>query len=107
MEVQLAPGRAPILAEPDDLRRFSVVATAAPGDLPDLAAVSAGALTFDGTDHAWVSVAWLLEASGRSASAEWLKGFDAMKAYATKQGWTREDPPAIRGHVVWQGAPPS
>jgi len=103
MEVHLAPGQSPALTDPDDLRRFSVVAAAPASALPELVAASQGALDFDGDGHAWVSVDWLLEASGRRSSAEWMKGFEAMKAYAARQGWVRDDPPAIRGHVVWQG----
>ncbi len=34
----------------------------------------------------------------------WRAGFDAMRAYAAKQGWVRAAPAAIRGHVVWQDA---
>jgi hypothetical protein len=105
MEVQIAPGQAPRLTGVDDLKRFSVVAAADQAALADLALD--GVLAFEGPDHAWVAVDWLLAASGRASSEAWRAGFAAMCAYAAKHGWTRDDPPAIRGHVVWQGAPPS
>lgn len=101
MEVHVARGQAPVLVEPDDLRRFRVVAAASPDQLPGLAAELGGVVDFSGPDHAWVAVDWLLRVAGRNGSAEWRTGFDAMQAYAARQGWTREDPPALRGHVVW------
>lgn len=104
MDVHVAPGEVPRLAEVDDLRRFSVIAASSPDERQALAEALYGVLAFDGGDHAWVSVDWLIEASGRADSAEWRAGFDAMTAYAAKQGWTRTDPAAIRGHIVWQGA---
>ncbi|MBR0665065.1 hypothetical protein GXW71_11940 [Roseomonas hellenica] len=103
MEVHVAQGQAPVLVEPDDLRRFRVVAAASPDQLPGLATELGGVVDFSGPDHAWVAVDWLLRAAGRDGSAEWRAGFDAMQAYAARQGWTREDPPALRGHVVWLG----
>lgn len=102
MEVRLTPGQAPALIDPDDLRRFSVVAAATPDALPDFIETCRGVLDFDGEGHAWVSVAWLIDASSRKDSQEWMKGFAGMQAYAAKQGWTRDEPPAIRGHIVWQ-----
>lgn len=106
MEVHIAPGQAPRLAEADDLRRFSVIAAASPEALPSLADALREVLDFDGAEHAWVSVDWLIEASGRSDDATWRVGFDAMAAYAAKQGWMRTQPAAIRGHVVWQDGTP-
>lgn len=107
MDVRIVPGQAPRLIAADDLKRFSVTVAAGPETLADLASALDGVLAFEGPDHAWVSVAWLLAASGRDGSEAWRAGFDAMRAYAAKQGWTRADPPAIRGHVVWQSAPAS
>ncbi len=103
MDVQLTPGEPPRLAEADDLRRFSVNVAASPDTLPALAEALGGTVAFDGAEHAWVSVEWLIAASGRADSTEWRAGFDGMVAYAAKQGWMRADPAAIRGHVVWQG----
>lgn len=106
MDVHLAPGQAPRLAEADDLRRFSVIAAGGPEALPPLAEALRGVVAFDGAEHAWVSVDWLIEASGRSDSPTWRAGFDAMTAYATSKGWTRTEPLAIRGHIVWEAAAP-
>ncbi|GGJ08202.1 hypothetical protein [Neoroseomonas lacus] len=106
MEVHVVPGQAPRLAEADDLRRFSVIAAAGPEALPLLADALRGVLDFDGAEHAWVSVDWLIEVSDHSDSATWRAGFDAMTAYAAKQGWVRTDPAAIRGHIVWKGGTP-
>lgn len=104
MEVHLAPGHPARLTEIDDLRRFSVVVATGPATLPALAAALDGILDFEGADHAWVSVDWLIEASGQSDSASWRKDFTAMTAYAESKGWMRADPAAIRGHVVWAPA---
>ncbi|MBR0680266.1 hypothetical protein GXW74_07195 [Roseomonas eburnea] len=104
MEVHVIPGEAPRLAEAADLRRFSVIVAAQPEALPALAAAHGGMLDFEGSGHAWVSVEWLIAASGLADSPDWRAGFEAMKAYAEGKGWTRSDPPALRGHVIWQGA---
>ena len=103
MDVHLAPGQPARLTDVEDLRRFSVIATGGPEALPALAEALRGIIDFQDAEHAWVSIDWLIEASGRSASADWRAGFDAMTAYAAKHGWTRAEPAAIRGHVVWQG----
>ncbi|MEO3470641.1 hypothetical protein AAFN86_02160 [Roseomonas sp. CAU 1739] len=103
MEVHVAPGQAARLTEVEDLRRFSVIVAAAPDALPALAEALRGVIDFQGAEHAWVSVDWLIEASGRSGSATWRKDFAAMTAYAESKGWTRAEPAALRGHVVWQG----
>ncbi|NMJ43614.1 hypothetical protein GWK16_20375 [Roseomonas sp. JC162] len=105
MEVHIAPDQPPRLTAVEDLKRFSIVAAADPAALADLALDRV--LAFEGQDHAWVSVDWLMAASGQSGSESWRAGFEAMRAFAAKHGWTRDNPPAIRGHVVWQGAPPS
>lgn len=103
MEVHLAPGQPARLTAVEDLRRFSVIVAAAPDALPALAAALRGVVEFQDTDHAWVSVDWLIEASGQSDSATWRKDFAAMTAYAASKGWTRPDPEALRGHIAWQG----
>lgn len=102
MEVHLAPGQPPRLTEPTDLRRFSVIVAATPEALPTLAEALHGIVDFDGTEHAWVSVDWLIGASDRGDWADWRYEFDNMVKYATGKGWVREDPPALRGHIVWQ-----
>lgn len=102
MEVHIGPGQAPRLVEEDDLGRFRVVAAADAASLPRLASELEGVLEFSGPDAAWVSVGWILAATGHAASDEWRAGFEAMKAFATKHGWTRDEPPALRGHVVWR-----
>lgn len=102
MDVHLAPGQPPRVTAPDDLRRFQVVVAAERSALPQLAEALRGVLEFEGDGHAWVLVNWLLDASGRAGSEEWRSGFDAMMAYAARHGWTRKDPPALRGHIVWQ-----
>lgn len=104
MEVHLAPGEPARLMEVDNLRRFSVIVSASPDALAALAEALDGVVAFDGEGHAWVSVDWLIEASGQSDSATWRKDFEAMTTYAESKGWTRSDPAALRGHVVWQGA---
>lgn len=102
MEVHLAPGQPARLSEVEDLRRFSVIVAASQDAVAALAEAVRDIIDFQGTDHAWVSVDWLIEASGRSDSAEWQAGFKAMTDYAASKGWTRSDPAALRGHVVWQ-----
>lgn len=101
MDVRVAPGEAPSLTGVEELQSFSVIATAGRDALPLLAEQLDGVMTFDGTAHAWVSVNWLIEASGHRDSAEWRARFDAMTAYAARKGWMRADPAAIRGHIVW------
>jgi len=103
MEVQLAPGKAAVLADPTDMRRFSVTVAAPSSALAEIAAQYADVLTFDDEGHAWVATSWIIEASNRGDWADWRGEFEVMRSYAAKHGWTREDPPAIRGHVVWQG----
>lgn len=107
MEVHIAPGLPARLAQAEDLRRFSVIAADGPDALPDLAAALQGVFVFEGTGHAWVAVDWLLSASGQAESEAWRPGFEAMRAYAAKQGWMRDDPPALRGHVVRQVGSPA
>jgi len=102
MEVHLAPGAAPRLAEPKELRRFSVIVAAPREALPDLAEATRGLLEFEGSDHAWVSVAWLIEASNLGDWADWRGEFHNMMRYAESKGWTRGDQAALRGHVVWR-----
>lgn len=102
MEVHLAPGQPARLAEPKDLRRFSVIIAATPEVLPALAEALRGIVDFDG-DHAWVAVDWLIGASGLSDWADWRGEFHAMVDYAEGKGWVRADPAALRGHIVWQG----
>ena len=103
MDVRVAPDERPSLTGVDDLQKFCVIVTADRDALPALAESLDGVMTFEGTTHAWVSVNWLIETSGHGDSAEWRARFDAMTAYAARKGWTRTDPAAIRGHVVWQG----
>lgn len=102
MDVHVALGEPPRLTGVDDLQSFSVIAAAGRDAAPTLAAELDGVMQFEGTAHAWVSVNWLIETSGHADSTEWRARFDAMTAYAARKGWTRADPPAIRGHVVWQ-----
>jgi hypothetical protein len=104
MDVHLVPGEPARLTEPTDLRRFSVIVAAAPQALPALEEALRGTVDFEGTEHAWVSIDWLIAASGRGDSADWRGEFHNMVQYATGKGWVRADPAAIRGHVVW--APP-
>jgi hypothetical protein len=102
VEVHLAPGAPPRLAEPRELRRFSVIVAAPREALPALAEAARGVLEFEGSDHAWVSVAWLIEASNLGDWADWRGQFHTMVDYAKGKGWTRGEPPAsLRGHVVW------
>lgn len=103
MEVHLAPGQPPRLTGAEDLRRFSVIVSASRDALSELAEAARGVLAFEGSDHAWVSAEWLVEASGQSDRTDWRAEFHAMVDYATRKGWTRRDPVALRGHVVWQG----
>ncbi|MBW6398753.1 hypothetical protein KPL78_12890 [Roseomonas sp. HJA6] len=102
MEVHLAPGQPARLTDVDDLRRFSVIMAGSQEGLASLAEALHGIVAFEGSEHAWVSVDWLVETSGRSGSAEWRDQFAAMVAYARSKGWMRTDPEAIRGHVVRQ-----
>jgi hypothetical protein len=101
MEVHLAPGEPARLTEPTDLRRFSVIVAATPEALPALAEALRGVVDFEGTEHAWVSVDWVLQASNRADWADWRYEFANMMKYAESKGWTRSGPDAIRGHVVW------
>lgn len=103
MEVHLAPGRPARLTEATELHRFSVIVAAAPEALPALAEALCGIIDFEGSDHAWVSIDWLIEASDRSDWADWRGQFANMVQYATGKGWVRADPAALRGHIVWQG----
>lgn len=100
MEVHLSPGSLPRLEQVEDLRRFSLVVAGDAALLPRLAEEQQGRIEFAGEEHAWVSTAWLIGAAGR-VSPEWRQGFDAMLAFAASKGWVREEPPAIRAHVVW------
>ena len=104
MEVHLAPGQPARLTEPTDLRRFSVIVAGTPAALPALADALRGTSDFEGAEHAWVSVDWLVAASGRAEEADWRGAFDGMVQYAAGKGWTRPDPRAIRGHIVWAEA---
>jgi hypothetical protein len=105
MQVHLAPGAPPRLAEPKELRRFSVIVAAPREALPGLAEAARGVLEFEGSDHAWVSVAWLIEASKLGDWADWRGQLQGMLDYARGKAWTRGEPvDSLRGHVVWMPA---
>lgn len=60
-----------------------------------------GIAELEGEQHAWVDESWLLEQLARHAPAhDWREAFDAMTTYARTKGWVRDNPTAIRAHLV-------
>jgi hypothetical protein len=92
-----------VLVEADNFNEFDLCVE--PGtDRSSLAPALRGIADPEGDDHAWVHEAWLLQQLPRLATAAgWRASFDAMSRYAQKKGWTRDDPDAIRAHIVSGG----
>jgi hypothetical protein len=52
-------------------------------------------------DHVWVDVDWLRTSGMAQVGApEFPADFDAMIAYATKQGWLDDAGTSVRAHIV-------
>jgi len=96
MMIRVARDLSVRLEAAEDLKRFKLVVEGdTAGETLQRALGEAGRL--DG-EHVWVSPAWLRRASGRATDADWLRGFDAMVAFAAKQGWV-DEAGAIRAHI--------
>lgn len=97
MIVDVRSDRSVALLEPEDTRSFKLVA---PRDLSgtDLAQALSGIADVE-SDHAWVFAAWIREASGLAADAEWRDAFGKMLAYARSKAWLRSTDEAIRAHI--------
>jgi len=93
------------LDQPDDCKRFHVVARVAAngGADPDrltrvLADHAVGRL--DG-DDAWVQVEAVRGLAAGRVGAGWENDFAAMLAFARDKGWLDASGKAIRAHVEW------
>jgi hypothetical protein len=82
----------------DDLKRFSVRA-ADQSDPNALSQTLAPLGHFDADNNAWIDIAALRTASGRSDDPGWTTQYDAMVAYAASKGWVNESGTAIRAHL--------
>jgi hypothetical protein len=70
------------LQEPDDFKRFEIVATQ--------------------PEHAFVGVAEIEKLAGeRCADPEWHRQFRQMLEYARSKGWI-DDEGSVRGHIEWR-----
>lgn len=69
------------LRDPDDFKRFEVVAAQ--------------------PEHVFVGIDELRRMAGeRAEDQEWQDGFEAMLAYAESKGWVQDG--AVRAHVEWR-----
>jgi hypothetical protein len=85
------------LAEPDDFKGFKIVV--ASKALSDLAPALSRIGTYDGSDHAYVSVAALKELAGeRAQDPAWLSSLADMLGYAGSKGWLNADGD-IQAHI--------
>jgi hypothetical protein len=103
MIVYISDGTPPKLQSPEDFNSFKVLLVRTSRfQTTDPSLDGIAELTED--DHAWISRAWILRASGLEQSQEWCTGFAKMLQFAQKQGWIRESDGAIKAHIEYRAA---
>jgi hypothetical protein len=93
MRIRVGSDGAVALEDPDDFKRFDILA--APGAPLDRALQ--GIARVDGA-HAWVSPDALRRLAPQAGTPAWEDGFRKMLDYAGSKGWT-DAQGAVRAHI--------
>jgi hypothetical protein len=91
-----------ILAQPDDFRRFHCEIDLPQAPLDRVQQALAGIAQVESCETAWVDVSALLRLGQAHSSENWAQSAAAMIEMARKHGWVREQPLAIKSHIVWR-----
>lgn len=94
MQVVLTPQGLLRLDRPEAFDEFECL-------LPSNAVVLPDEIVHHDARHVWICEAWLKAELERASLPDgWSHQYCAMLAYAARQGWLRENPRAIRAHIV-------
>ena len=91
-----------VLADPDDLGSFKVLALGPEQDAAGLARTLEGVGTLTDDGHAFIAVDAVRRLAGaRADDPDWNAGLEKMLAYAGSKGWMDPSGTAIQAHVEW------
>ncbi|MDB5772475.1 MAG: hypothetical protein JWM42_2849 [Burkholderia sp.] len=91
------------LAQPDDFRRFHCEIDMPQASLAQAQLALAGIAQVESRETAWVDVPALLRlGQAHSSQADWAQSANAMIEMARKHGWVRDQPLAVKSHIVWR-----
>jgi hypothetical protein len=93
------------LEQPDDFARFHCEIDGAHASLDRARQALSGIAELESQETAWVDMQALMRLGRHSteqAADAWTASAQAMVAKAHKYGWVRDEPPAVKSHIVWR-----
>lgn len=102
MIVMVAADKSVSLVQADDFKRFHCEIQIPDATLEQAQAALKGVAELESRELAWVDVNALLALKRDSASPLWEASVQTMIEKARPHGWVRDEPLAIKSHIVWQ-----
>jgi len=90
------------LVQADDFKRFHCEIQISNAGLEQAQSALRGIVELESRETAWVDVDALLALRRDSTAPQWEASVQAMVAKARPFGWVRDEPLAIKSHIVWQ-----
>jgi len=90
------------LMQADDFKRFHCEIQIPNATLEQAQAALAGIAGLESRETAWVDVDALLALKRDFTPPQWEASVRAMIENARPHGWVRDEPLAIKSHIVWQ-----
>jgi hypothetical protein len=90
------------LVQADDFKRFHCEIQIPNATLEQAQAALKGIAELESRELAWVDVDALLALKRDSTAPQWEPSVQTMIEKARPHGWVRDEPLAIKSHIVWQ-----
>jgi hypothetical protein len=93
------------LVQPDDFGRFHCEIDVPHASVEQVGQAFADIVEIESRDTAWVAFPALLrlgQIRDTQANDNWTQSTVAMMQMARKHGWVRDQPLAIKSHIVWR-----
>lgn len=90
------------VVQADDFKRFHCEIQIPNATLEQAQSALGGIAELDSLETAWVDVDALLALKRDSTAPQWEPSVRTMLEKARSHGWVRDEPLAIKSHIVWQ-----
>lgn len=102
MIVTVAADKSVSLVQADDFKRFHCEVRIPNATLEQAQSALEGIAELESRETAWVDVGALLALKRDSTAPQWETSVQTMIEKARPHGWVRDEPVAIKSHIVWQ-----